>query len=239
MAGCDLTGGNQRGSGRSEREQAFIRSFPEEDQAYACELIRLARKSYQLRDDDNLYLGQVEKMLMLALHEAARRLGTRYDSHKNSLNPEELLSALRLPGYILPQKAATEIHEDRKTVNARQLRGQPAGKGIARGRARVISSPQDIVSLERDEILVCDAIDPTMTFCIPLVSAIVERRGGMLIHGAIIAREYGIPCVTGIPQATEFLRTGDDITVDGFIGLVINHTRTEGGGRSRSVSCGM
>jgi len=239
MAGGDLSGDNPGGSGRSAKEEAFTSSFAEEDQAYAGELIRLARKSYQLRDDDNLYLGLVEKMLAQALHEAARRLGTRYDSHKNSLNPEELLCALRLPGYILPQKAAAEIHAERQTVNARQLRGQPAGKGMARGRARVISSTQEIASLQRGEILVCDAIDPTMTFCIPLVSAIVERRGGMLIHGAIIAREYGIPCVTGIPQATEFIRTGDDITVDGFMGLVINHTRTEGGGGDslRSVSC--
>ena len=72
--------------------------------------------------------------------------------------------------------------------------------------------------------MVCDAIDPIMTFVIPLVAAIVERRGGMLIHGAKIAREYGLPCVTGIPQATEFIKTGDDITVDGYFGLVINHT---------------
>jgi phosphoenolpyruvate synthase/pyruvate phosphate dikinase len=79
---------------------------------------------------------------------------------------------------------------------------------------------------QKGEILVCDAIDPTMTFVIPIVSGIVERRGGMLIHGAIIAREYGIACVTGIPQATEFIKTGDDITVDGYYGLVINHSRT-------------
>ena len=39
-----------------------------------------------------------------------------------------------------------------------------------------------------------------MTFVVPLAAAIVERRGGMLIHGAIIAREYGIPCVTGVPR---------------------------------------
>ena len=64
-----------------------------------------------------------------------------------------------------------------------------------------------------------------MTFVVPLVTAIVERRGGMLIHGAIIAREYGLPCVTGIPQATEFIKTGDDITVDGYFGLVINHSK--------------
>jgi pyruvate,water dikinase len=53
-----------------------------------------------------------------------------------------------------------------------------------------------------------------------LASAIVERRGGMLIHGAIIAREYGLACVTGIPDATLLIHTGDSVTVDGYLGIV-------------------
>ena len=59
-----------------------------------------------------------------------------------------------------------------------------------------------------------------MTFVMSLISAIVERRGGMLIHGAIVAREYGIPCVTGIPDATLRIKTGDFLTVDGYLGIV-------------------
>ena len=68
--------------------------------------------------------------------------------------------------------------------------------------------------------MVCDAIEPNMTFLAPLAAAIIERRGGMLIHGAIIAREYGIPCVTGIPDATTLIQTGDNLTVDGYLGIV-------------------
>jgi pyruvate,water dikinase len=68
--------------------------------------------------------------------------------------------------------------------------------------------------------LVCDAIQPTMTHLVPLASAIVERRGGMLIHGAIIARELGIPCVNGIPRAVERLEDGQVVTVDGHLGIV-------------------
>jgi pyruvate,water dikinase len=63
-----------------------------------------------------------------------------------------------------------------------------------------------------------------MTFVVPLAAGIVERRGGMLIHGAIIAREYGIPCVTGIPDATRLICSGDRLTVDGYLGLVIIDT---------------
>lgn len=53
----------------------------------------------------------------------------------------------------------------------------------------MISRPSDLFEFKWGEVLVCDAIDPGMTFVIPLATAVVERRGGMLIHGAIIARE--------------------------------------------------
>jgi len=48
----------------------------------------------------------------------------------------------------------------------------------------------------------------------------VERRGGMLIHGAIIARELGIPCVNGVPNVADLLHDGDLVTVDGYLGIV-------------------
>lgn len=59
-----------------------------------------------------------------------------------------------------------------------------------------------------------------MTFVVPLVGGIVERRGGKLIHGAIIARDYDIACVTGVPHAIDEIRSGDQLTVDGYLGLV-------------------
>ena len=87
--------------------------------------------------------------------------------------------------------------------------------------ARVVAGREDLAAFADGEILVCDAIEPEMTFVVPLAAGIVERRGGMLIHGAIIAREYGLPCVTGVPRATELIRTGDRVTVDGYLGIVI------------------
>jgi phosphoenolpyruvate synthase/pyruvate phosphate dikinase len=69
-------------------------------------------------------------------------------------------------------------------------------------------------------VLVCDAIQPMMTHLVPLACAVIERRGGMLIHGAIIARELGIPCVNGISKLTELLDDGVVVTVDGHLGIV-------------------
>jgi pyruvate,water dikinase len=112
-------------------------------------------------------------------------------------------------------------------LKARQLTGQPAGPGLARGRARVVRSPDDLGRFRSGEILICDAVDPNMTFVIPLAAGIVERRGGMLIHGAIIAREYGLPCVTGVPEILRFVASGDVVTVDGYLGIVIRGSADE------------
>jgi pyruvate,water dikinase len=106
-------------------------------------------------------------------------------------------------------------------LRARQIVGQPAGPGIARGKARVILDATQLFDFKAGEILVCDAVEPEMTFVVPLSAGIVERRGGMLVHGAIIAREYGLPCVTGVPHATHLIETGDRVTVDGYLGIVI------------------
>jgi pyruvate,water dikinase len=98
-----------------------------------------------------------------------------------------VIEALRKPGYVLKPKPDTGRTEIAPRLKARQILGQPAGPGIARGKARVILNPSNLFDFKSGEILVVDAIDPNMTFVVPISAGIVERRGGMLIHGAIIA----------------------------------------------------
>jgi pyruvate,water dikinase len=102
----------------------------------------------------------------------------------------------------------------------RQLVGQPAAPGLATGTVRRVVAADDIKAFRAGEVLVCDAIQPMMTHLVPLAAGIVERRGGMLIHGAIIAREMQIPCVNGIDQAADLLEDGQIVTVDGHLGIV-------------------
>jgi len=207
-------------AGRAERMDAFIKRFPEEQRARAQELIDLARASYRMRDDDNLYLGKIEQQLNRALDEARRRLIACKLPDIELLTVEELCAVLENPKYVPAQKSAQQKIAGEFTIKPRQLVGQPAGAGIGRGKARVITRSSELFDFKSGEILVCDAVDPAMTFVVPLSSGIVERRGGMLIHGAIIAREYGIACVTGVPDATALIHTGDQLTVDGYLGIV-------------------
>jgi pyruvate,water dikinase len=206
-----------------KREEDFLSKFPPEERDYALEMLDLARASYRLRDDDNIFLGRIEGQKLSALEEGKSRLQKRPHPPIETLEEEDITAALRgseiTPRTANPKPKAASRKYFR--LKARQIVGQPAGAGIAVGKARVIKNSDDLFLFKRGEILVCDAVDPAMTFVVPLAAGIVERRGGMLIHGAIIAREYGLPCVTGAPGASEWIKTGDTITVDGFLGIVI------------------
>ncbi len=191
-----------------DRVEAYLGRFEGDERRFQEELVDLARASYRLRDDDNLYLGRFRRLVEAALAEVETRRGGL------------TLTPTIDPGGAGPQGAAAAAPAARR-FRVRQLVGQPAGAGIAVGRARLVVQEEDLYSFQRGEVLVCDSLDPTMTFVAPLAAAIVERRGGMLVHGAIIAREYGLPCVTGVPDATIAIRTGDLLTVDGFLGVVV------------------
>jgi pyruvate,water dikinase len=206
-------------NGVKQLEARFLGRFQTERRAQARALLALGRSSYKLRDDDNIYLGRIESQFFASLREARLRLAATGDPYLTQAERKQLEKALA--GFELTEpEAVSNDHEERKRLKARQIVGQPAGPGLAKGTARVIRQHDDLLDVKRDEILVCDAVDPNMTFIVPLVAAVVERRGGMLIHGAIIAREYGIACVTGVPDATRLIATGDPLTVDGFLGIV-------------------
>jgi pyruvate,water dikinase len=208
---------------RERLEQVFLERAEQNIDLDPAELLSMARESYRIRDDDNIHIGRIGQELERACDHARTRL------HENgsSLPPgtSALTLALLLEGETVAehavQAAEAELPKgaEHPRVRARQLQGQPASRGIAGGRARVVEKMSDLSGFLKGEVLVIDAIDPTMTFFAPLAAAIIERRGGMLIHGAIIAREYGIPCITGVVGATDYISTGDRVTVDGYLGI--------------------
>ncbi len=209
-------------SGKSDRlRNRFFDYFDGDERNWAEELLDLARASYQLRDDDNIHLGRIEAQKMAAEQEGRQRVTAADAAGNDSPGTQALRDVLveAAPPDAKP-RMAKEQPPTGFTLQARQLIGQPAGPGVSKGQARIISEDADLSEFKHGEILVCDAVDPNMTFVVPLAAGIVERRGGMLIHGAIIAREYGLACVTGVPEATRLIKTGDTLTVDGYLGIV-------------------
>jgi pyruvate,water dikinase len=212
---------------RELERKLFEAVGPDRDRE-AEEVLQTARLSWRLRDDDNLLLSRLESQLLRAVQTAADRLaaagrlsGTPVLAISHAAALAEALdepngSPLTLPAVAADPPPAPADPD----VRARQLLGQPGAPGLASGPACCIRKPADLARFQAGDVLVCDAIEPSMTHLVPLASAVVERRGGMLIHGVIIARELGLPCVNGIPGVLDQVRDGDRLTVDGFLGIV-------------------
>ncbi|MFZ5828664.1 MAG: PEP/pyruvate-binding domain-containing protein [Planctomycetota bacterium] len=214
---------------RETLRQRLLTAVGPDRKGEALETLEIGRLSWRLRDNDNLLLARVESQLLRAIDLAAVRLkSVRRLAHEAKVTVEaagRIIAALRdrfAGEVVLPEEPKTvQVAKSARPYGTpRQLIGQPAAPGIETGRVRCIRSGEDLGRFQAGEVLVCDGIQPTITHLVPLAAAIVERRGGMLIHGAIIARELGIPCVNGIPGVVGFLNDGDLVTVDGFLGIV-------------------
>jgi phosphohistidine swiveling domain-containing protein len=111
-----------------------------------------------------------------------------------------------------------------------QLQGIASSPGMVSGVARVIRGPHEFGRLQKDDILVAPLTNPAWTPLFAIASAVITEVGGILSHGAIVAREYGIPAVMSVAGATARVRDGDRITVDGDRGLVHLKETRDGSG---------
>ncbi|MDF3041810.1 MAG: phosphoenolpyruvate synthase, partial [Thermomicrobiales bacterium] len=107
----------------------------------------------------------------------------------------------------------------RENVPAIALVGLPVSAGTIEGRARVILDMAE-ADLEPGDILVTACTDPSWTPLFVAIAGLVTEVGGLMTHGAVIAREYGLPAVVGVEQATRLIRDGQRIRVHGTDGYV-------------------
>jgi pyruvate, water dikinase len=98
--------------------------------------------------------------------------------------------------------------------------GYAASPGVVEGVARVVRDVNEIGTVQQGEVLVCPVTAPSWAPVFPKIAAAVSDIGGMMSHAAIIAREYGLPAVVGTGHATEHIKTGDRVRVDGDNGTV-------------------
>ena len=98
--------------------------------------------------------------------------------------------------------------------------GRPACSGVVEGTVRVATTIAEAQELQPGEILVAPVTDVGWTPYFTLIAALVTDIGSSVSHGAVVAREYGLPCVVNTQGATRVLRTGDRVRVDGDRGTV-------------------
>ena len=215
----------------AELEKRLINAVGKEKEEEAREIIKLGRLSWKIRDDDNLLLSKIEAQLLRVIRKGLSYLDLEVDIDLGTTPLDKIVEGLAA-ALLDPSKkdflkeelnklnGESESKKKKKSVQAFQLIGQPAAPGIISGEVKIVLSVEDLGNFKKGDVLVCKAIQPQMTHLLPLASAIIEQRGGMLIHGALLAREFCIPCVNGIPEIFEQVKDGDFVTVDGHLGLV-------------------
>jgi len=137
----------------------------------------------------------------------------------------EARKRLHPPGTI-PEIASSNPGVAFKETQARNdpnsdiLRGIPVSPGTVTSPASLIKSPAEFEQMQPDSILVCPMTNPAWTPLFAHASGLVTDMGGILGHGSIVAREYGIPAVVGTGISTQRVKHGQKITVDGDAGTV-------------------
>jgi len=110
------------------------------------------------------------------------------------------------------------------------FQGRAVSPGLATGRVVILRSPSEFNRVRAGDVLVASGVDPGWTPIFSLLSALVLEHGGQLSHAAVVAREYGLPAVAGIPGITHILREGDQVMVDGLSGAVVKLSPTADAG---------
>lgn len=131
----------------------------------------------------------------------------------------EIALSLTVPQVIFSDDLEA-LGRELSVSHAAQLQGVPLSAGVAEGPALVLLEPKAAPPDERDYILVCPSTDPAWLPLFIKARALVMETGGVLSHGAIVAREFGLPAVAGIPDVHRQFKTGQHLRVDGATGQV-------------------
>ena len=166
---------------------------------------------YEL-DGDIFYLVPDELEQLIAGDDFSDTIATRRAER-------ELMLQIELPDVIFSD-ALAEIGAPVSTEGAETYTGVGVSAGVAQGKACVLLAPTDVHPSDRDYILVCPSTDPAWTPLFLHAAGLVMERGGILSHGAVVAREYGVPAVANIPNATRLIADGQMLQVDGNHGRV-------------------
>ncbi|WP_163856591.1 phosphoenolpyruvate synthase [Paenibacillus elgii] len=167
-----------------------------------------------VREKEDIYYLTFEE-----LHEAVRTnkldykiIGKRKDEYKlyEKLTPPRVITS---DGEIIAGKYK------RENLPAEAIVGLAVSSGVIEGRARVILTMED-ADLEDGDILVTAFTDPSWTPLFVSIKGLVTEVGGLMTHGAVIAREYGLPAVVGVENATKLIKDGQRIRVNGTEGYI-------------------
>ena len=166
-------------------------------------------------------IDATDDIFFLTLPEARAALsGTDFRTlvSQRRVTYQQELRRRRLPRVLLSDGTEPSVTPTNMS-GGHVLQGVPASAGVVTARGRVILDPEG-AHIAPGEILVAPSTDPGWTPLFLTAGGLVMEMGGPMSHGAVVAREYGIPAVVGVPSATERILTGQLVTIDGSAGTV-------------------
>ncbi|HHT7126644.1 TPA: phosphoenolpyruvate synthase [Bacillus cereus] len=184
---------------------------------YKQALLKEAEKLVQ-----NNVLDEIEDIYYLTfeeLHEVVRTNKLDYKIIHKQKNAYKLYEKLTPPRVITSDGEIITGKYKRENLPAEAIVGLPVSSGVVEGRARVILNMED-ANLEDGDILVTAFTDPGWTPLFVSIKWLVTEVGGLMTHGAVIAREYGLPAVVGVENATKLIKDGQRIRVHGTEGYI-------------------
>ncbi|MGJ7913333.1 phosphoenolpyruvate synthase [Neobacillus sp. LXY-1] len=153
------------------------------------------------------------------LHEFIRTNKLDYQVIGNRKDEYKLYDKLTPPRVITSDGETPSGKYKRENLPAEAIVGLPVSSGVIEGRARVILNMED-ADLEDGDILITTFTDPSWTPLFVSIKGLVTEVGGLMTHGAVIAREYGLPAVVGVENATKLIKDGQRIRVHGTEGYI-------------------
>lgn len=153
------------------------------------------------------------------LHEVVRTNKLDYEIISKRKDEYKLYEKLTPPRVITSDGESIVGKYKRENLPAEAVVGLPVSSGVIEGRARVILNMED-ANLEDGDILVTTFTDPSWTPLFVSIKGLVTEVGGLMTHGAVIAREYGLPAVVGVENATKLIKDGQRIRVNGTDGYI-------------------
>ncbi len=215
---------NQREAARSALMR-YLEAVRRTALALGTQLARGGKEDGFERPDDVFHLTAFELLAVaegrMPLRHAARRAARRAEVLADQADRAEPAVIVEQPGalpavFSSAEPSATYVAD----AAAGRWSGTPVGAGQARGPACVARSPQQATAMANGDILVAPSTDPAWTPLFLRAGGLVMETGGYLSHGAIVAREFGIPAVVNLPGILSQLADGDTLMVDGNRGTV-------------------
>ncbi|UOY89267.1 phosphoenolpyruvate synthase [Bacillus glycinifermentans] len=184
---------------------------------YKQALLKEAEKLEQagiIHEKEDIYYLTFEE-----LHKAVRTNTLDYQIISKRKDEYKLYEKLTPPRVITSDGEIIAGEYKRENLPAEAIAGLPVSSGVIEGRARVILNMED-ADLENGDILVTAFTDPSWTPLFVYIKGLVTEVGGLMTHGAVIAREYGLPAVVGVENATKLIKDGQRIRVHGTEGYI-------------------